>query len=81
MISLPNFMFPWQTKGDYGRAEEYYGRAILAEPSDGEILSQYAKLIWEHHHDQETASSYFEQAIQAAPSDRYVTYYLNQWSS
>lgn len=57
-------------KGDLEAAEEYYSRAILADPSDGETLSQYAKLIWQLHNDREKASSYFEQAIQAAPEDR-----------
>jgi len=28
-------------KGDYRRAEEYYSRAILADPDDGELLSEY----------------------------------------
>lgn len=45
---------------------------MLAEPGDGEVLSQYAKLIWELHHDRERASGYFEQAVQAAPQDRYA---------
>ncbi|XP_011627069.1 uncharacterized protein LOC18444225 isoform X2 [Amborella trichopoda] len=59
-------------KGDHHRAEEFYSRAILSEPGDGEVLSQYARLIWDLHHDRERASSYFEQAVQAAPSDSHV---------
>ncbi|KAJ6356294.1 hypothetical protein OIU78_004409 [Salix suchowensis] len=60
------------SKRDLKGAEEYYGRAILADPSDGEILSQYAKLAWELHHDHDKASSFFEQAVQATPSDSNV---------
>jgi Tfp pilus assembly protein PilF len=61
----------WQCKQDLEGAEEYYSRAILADPNDGEVLSQYGKLIWELHHDEERASSYFERAVQASPDDRY----------
>ncbi len=49
---------------------EYYSRATLADPEDGEILVQYAKFVWEHDHDQHRALSYFERAAQAAPQDR-----------
>ena len=59
-----------QSKRDLEGAEQYYGRAILADPDDGEFLSQYAKLVWELHHDQERASTYFERAVQASPQDR-----------
>lgn len=54
------------------RAEEYYGRAILASPGDGEVLSLYGKLIWETQKDEVRAKSYFDQAVQAAPEDWYV---------
>ncbi|KAK9282258.1 hypothetical protein L1049_005172 [Liquidambar formosana] len=60
------------SKQDLHGAEEYYSRAILADPKDGEILSQYAKLVWELHHDQDKASSYFERSAQAAPEDNHV---------
>lgn len=72
-LFLRNYaQFLYQTKGDYQRAEEYYSRAILAEPGDGETLSQYAKLVWELHKDKERASCYFEQAVQATPTDSHV---------
>ncbi|KAG2727783.1 hypothetical protein I3843_01G170300 [Carya illinoinensis] len=58
-----------QSKGDLQGAEEYYYRATLADPEDGEIMVLYAKLVWEHHHDQDRALSYFERAAQAAPQD------------
>lgn len=54
------------------RAEEYYGRAILASPGDGEVLSLYGKLIWETQKDEVRAKSYFDQAVQAAPEDWYI---------
>lgn len=53
------------------RAEEYYGRAILANPEDAELLSLYGKLIWEMSRDEERAKSYFDQAIHVDPDDRY----------
>lgn len=65
-----------QCKQDREGAEEYYSRAILADPNDGDVLSQYGKLVWEVHHDQERASSYFERAVQASPEDRYVNVML-----
>lgn len=61
-----------QCKRDLHGAEEYYSRAILTDPNDGEVLSQYGKLVWEAHHDQDTAASYFERAVRASPQDRYV---------
>ena len=51
------------------RSEEYYERAILADPHDGEVLSQYAKLQWDVHKDQDRAEMYYDQAVQAAPDD------------
>ena len=51
------------------RAEEYYGRAILASPGDGEVLSLYGKLIWERHGDESRAKSYFDRAVTASPDD------------
>jgi len=61
-----------QSKRDHQAAEDYYSRAIVADPSDGEMISEYAKLVWELHHDQEKASFLFEQAVQATPGDRLV---------
>ncbi|XP_057547922.1 uncharacterized protein LOC130826318 [Amaranthus tricolor] len=61
-----------QRKGDLQGAEDYYFRAMKVEPTDGEILSQYALLVWELHHDQERASAFFELAAQTAPKDSNV---------
>ena len=51
------------------KAEEYYGRAILANPGDGELLSLYGNLIWETSKDEHRAQLYFDQAINASPND------------
>lgn len=51
------------------RAEECYGRGILANPSDGEMLSMYGNLMWETHKDEERAEAYFERAVKASPDD------------
>jgi len=59
-------------KGDARRAEEYYSRAMLADPGDGEIMSQYAKLVWEVHRDQERCLGYFHRSVQAAPQNSHV---------
>lgn len=69
---LHNRKFYSQSKGDFHGAEDYYYRATLADPDDGEILAQYAKIVWELYHDKERALSYYERAAQAAANDRYV---------
>lgn len=61
-----------QSNGDLEGAEEYFHRATMADPNDGEILVQYAKLVWENHHDKDTALVYFERAVQASPQDSHV---------
>lgn len=72
-----------QAKNDLQGAEEYYSRAILIDPKDGEILSQYAKLVWELHNDKDKAIGYFERAVQAATEDRFMMhpYVYNFYSS
>lgn len=44
---------------DTVRADEYYSRAILSNPNDGEVTALYAKFIWETQRDCERAKSYF----------------------
>ncbi|KAM0002713.1 putative tetratricopeptide-like helical domain superfamily [Helianthus debilis subsp. tardiflorus] len=61
-----------QTKGDLAGAEEYYLRALQADPGDGEVASQCAQLAWELHHDKDKASGYFGQALAAAPTDSHI---------
>jgi len=51
------------------KAEEYCERAILAEPSDGNLLCLYGELIWQRHKDAHRAQSYIDQAIHSAPHD------------
>ncbi|CAB4261874.1 unnamed protein product [Prunus armeniaca] len=71
-LFLRNYAQALQSKGDFHGAEDYYLRATLANPQDGESLLEYAKLVWQLHHDQDRALSYFERATQAAPEDSRV---------
>ncbi|KAI3511485.1 hypothetical protein L1887_18639 [Cichorium endivia] len=68
-VLLKNYARLLQSNGDLNGAEEYYFRATMADPKDGEILMQYAKLVWELHRDQDRAMGYFESAVNAAPED------------
>lgn len=61
-----------QSKGDLSGAEHYYFQATLADPKDGDTLSQFAKLVWELHQDKDNASDYFDRAIHAAPENSHV---------
>ncbi|KAH6770284.1 hypothetical protein C2S52_015087 [Perilla frutescens var. hirtella] len=58
-----------ESTGDLYGAEEYYFQAMEADPNDGEVMSQYAKLVWQLHGDQARASRYFEKATVAAPAN------------
>lgn len=49
---------------------DYYFRATLADPADGQTLMQYAKLAWELHHDRQSSLTYFKLAAEASPDDR-----------
>lgn len=72
-LLLRNYaQFLQQTKGDLKGAEEYYWRAVQADPGDCEVVSLYAQLVWELHRDKDKASGYFEQAVKAAPADSHV---------
>ncbi|GER52221.1 tetratricopeptide repeat protein [Striga asiatica] len=71
-LVLRNYAQYLESRRDFSGAEEYYYRAMLADPKDGEVLSQYAKLVWEIHGDQAKASHYFKRAVQAAPENSNV---------
>lgn len=60
---------------DTVRAEEYYGRAIIASPGDGEVLSLYGKLIWDTQRDGDRAKSYFDRAVHASPDNWYFFFF------
>lgn len=58
-----------QIRGDYIKAEEHCGIAILTDPSDENYLSLYADLKWEIHRDSDRAERYYDQAVKASPDD------------
>ncbi|KAM7260467.1 hypothetical protein ACFE04_016208 [Oxalis oulophora] len=71
-LILRNYAQLLKKNGNFYEAEEYFYRATLADPNDGEILALYAKLLWEVHQDEDRALHYFERAVQAAPQDSHV---------
>ncbi|KAF7837415.1 Tetratricopeptide repeat [Senna tora] len=72
-LFLKNYaQFLIQSRGDLNGAEECLSRATLADPDDGEILMQYAKLVWDLHQDKGRALCYFERAAKASPSDSHI---------
>ncbi|KAI9078789.1 hypothetical protein K1719_039247 [Acacia pycnantha] len=71
-LILRNYAQILQSKGDLHGAEEYFLRATLADPNNGEILMQYAKLVWDLHRDKQRALEYFERAAQASSPDSHV---------
>ncbi|XP_055813783.1 uncharacterized protein LOC129883202 isoform X2 [Solanum dulcamara] len=68
-LFLRNYAQLLQSKGDLSGTEHYYFQATLADPKDGDTLSQYAKLVWELHQDKDRVSDYFERAVRAAPEN------------
>ncbi|KAL6532454.1 hypothetical protein OROGR_014424 [Orobanche gracilis] len=71
-LALKNYAQYLESKRNFSDAEEYYYLATLADPKDGEVLSEYAKLVWEIHGNQAKASDYFERAVKAAPGNSNV---------
>lgn len=68
-IFLRNYAQFLESRGEFFKAEEYYDRAIMIDPNNGEVLCRFAKLVWELYRDREQALTYFERAALAAPGD------------
>ncbi|XP_059274749.1 uncharacterized protein LOC132029519 isoform X1 [Lycium ferocissimum] len=73
LLFLGNYAkFLKEVKGDVVKAEEYCGRAIVANANDGDIFSLYGDLVWDAHKDADRADCYYNQAVKASPDDCYV---------
>ncbi|KAM0935462.1 putative tetratricopeptide-like helical domain superfamily [Dioscorea sansibarensis] len=71
-LLLRNYgQFLHEVIGDFREAEKYYSRAILLSPRDGDLLSLYAKLLWDLGENAK-AGHYYDLAAKAAPDDRFV---------
>ena len=51
------------------RAEEYYQRAIEADPKDANNLGNYANFLCDQRQDYDKAEEYYQRAIEADPKD------------
>ncbi|XP_059274750.1 uncharacterized protein LOC132029519 isoform X2 [Lycium ferocissimum] len=70
LLFLGNYAkFLKEVKGDVVKAEEYCGRAIVANANDGDIFSLYGDLVWDAHKDADRADCYYNQAVKASPDD------------
>ncbi|XP_039121607.1 uncharacterized protein LOC120258310 [Dioscorea cayenensis subsp. rotundata] len=71
-LLLRNYgQFLHEVIGDFGEAEKYYSRAIVLSPRDGDLLSLYAKLLWDEG-EKTKAGHYYDLAAKASPDDRFV---------
>ncbi|KAH0433809.1 hypothetical protein IEQ34_026940 [Dendrobium chrysotoxum] len=72
-LLLTNYgRFLHEVEEDFKKAEEYYSRAILVSPDDGEVISLYGRLLWESQRDCKRAEAYYGRAVAASPDDCYV---------
>ncbi|GJV94612.1 hypothetical protein Tco_1546189 [Tanacetum coccineum] len=46
------------TEDDVSGAQDYYLCATISDPKDGEVMMQYATLVWELHRDIDKALTY-----------------------
>lgn len=53
------------------RAEEYFKKAIAAEPPDAEAFSKYASFLWKVRNDLWAAEETFLEAIAVDPTNSY----------
>ena len=52
---------------DYDKAEEYYQRAIEADPKDVRALGNYTVFLYEQRHDYDKTEEYLQKALAVAP--------------
>lgn len=53
------------------RAEEYFHRAMQADPTDGEVLGKYANFLWRARGDKVAADRAFRAAVASDPDNPY----------
>ena len=52
---------------DYDKAEEYYQRAVEADPKHANILGNYANFLCDQRKDYDKAEEYYQRAVEADP--------------
>ncbi|XP_042001328.1 uncharacterized protein LOC121791205 [Salvia splendens] len=57
-----------KVKADFTKAEQFYERATLANPADGNVLSHYADLLWQTHGDSARAEAYLIKLSKPTPT-------------
>lgn len=62
-------IFLTDVREDHDRAEQFYERAIAAEPRDGDFLGNFAVFLNEVRSDYDRAQEFYERAIEVDPND------------